>query len=73
MHDVVMPGPHQQGDDARTIPSDLQGGEQETVEKPVPDGPLAEEIGDNFVVVKLRIERDSTLRRMRGVLVKPLA
>ena len=31
MNDVVMPGPHQQGDDARMIPPDPRGGEQEPV------------------------------------------
>ena len=31
MNDVVMPGPHQQGDDARMIPPDPRRGEQEPV------------------------------------------
>ena len=65
--DEVMPGPHLQGDDAKMIPPDPQGGEQEPVERPVPDGLLADEIGDNFVMINgLRIERDSTLRTMRS-------
>ena len=46
---------------------DLQGGPLEPVEHPVPDGVLADELGDDYVIVNgQRIEPTSSLRTMRA-------